>query len=102
MRALKLLVIGMGVLIVVATTALVAVIVNRAGKLAESSVRSEVPLAIPAGFHLVSTDVAGNRLVIRLEGRAAEATADETRLLIVDLDRPDRARIVRLVSEGAR
>ncbi|HTI85634.1 MAG TPA: hypothetical protein VL966_03445 [Alphaproteobacteria bacterium] len=108
MRALKLLVIGMGIAIVVATAVLVAIIVERAGKLGErgpreaSTVRptstvSDAPIAVPPGFHVAATEISGDRVLVRLEGREPGAASDEIRLLIVDVDPSKPQRTVRLL-----
>lgn len=106
MRALKLLVIGMAVVIVIATAALIAIIVQRAGERAASGpVVADRPIMVPDGFRVTSTDLSGDRLLIRLEGREPGASADEIRLMTVELDRGGAARTVRLMlprAEGAR
>jgi hypothetical protein len=110
MRTLKLLVIGMGIVIVVATAALVTIIVQRAGKLASGSASSPAvsrstgeapPIAVPEGFRVVGTELAGDRLLVRLEGRAPGAANDEVRLMTVDLERGTVERTIRLVLPGA-
>jgi len=57
-RALKVLVIVMGVLIVVGTVALVWVVVQRIGRVAESPVPREVSLQLPQGSRIAG--IAGN------------------------------------------
>jgi hypothetical protein len=103
MRALKLLVIGMGLAIVVATAVLVAVIVDRAGKLGERASARDASITIPPGFHVAATEISGDRMLVRLEGREPGAATDEIRLLVVDFDSSARQRTVRLMlPEGAR
>lgn len=98
MRALKLLVFGMAIVIVVATAALVTIIVQRAGKLSDAgTAATDRPIEVPAGFRVTATELSGDRLLVRLEGRAPGAASDEIRLLTVDLDRGNAQRIVRLV-----
>jgi hypothetical protein len=89
MRTLKLLVVGMGVIIVIATAALVTVIVQRAGKLAPAQAE-EKPIVVPDGFHIVGSELSGDRLLVRLEGQG------ETRFVIVDLAHGDAQHTVRL------
>lgn len=98
MRTLKLLVIGMGILIVGATAALVIVIVHRAGQLSAGPPSAAAqPIAVPAGFRVVATELSGDRLVVRLEGHEPGMSGDEVRLLILDLDRNNAPRTVRLM-----
>jgi hypothetical protein len=105
MRTLKLLVIGLGIVIVVATAALVTIIVQRAGKLASGQAVSRTaeapPIAVPEGFRVVGTELAGARLLVRLEGRAPGAANDEVRLMTVDLERGTVERTIRLVLPAA-
>jgi hypothetical protein len=105
MRTLKLLVIGMGIVIVVATAALVTIIVQRAGKLASGPAASRTaeapPIAVPEGFRVVATEIAGDRLLVRLDGRAPGAANDEVRLMTVDPDRGTVERTIRLVLPSA-
>jgi hypothetical protein len=93
MQSLKLLVIGMGVFILIATAALVTVIVQRAGKLAPVQAQ-ETPISVPDGFHIVSSEISGDRLLVRLDGQ------DETRLIVVDLAHGDAQHTVRLTLPG--
>ena len=98
MRTLKLLVIGMGILIVGATVALVVVIVHRAGQLSTNTPQStNPPIAVPAGFRIAATELSGDRLLVRLEGHEAGAANDEVRLLILDLEHNNSPRTVRLM-----
>ena len=96
MRTLKLLVIGMGILIVVATAALVTVIVQRAGRLGGSAQVQNRPIPVPEGFHVVSTEISGDRLLVRLDGHQSESGSDEIRLIVVDLSHNDAQHIIRL------
>lgn len=98
MRTLKLLVIGMGILIVGATAALVTVIVHRAGQLGANAPQSaNQPIAVPAGFRVAATELSGDHLLVRLEGREPGTTGDEVRLLVLDLDRNSAPHTVRLM-----
>lgn len=98
MRTLKLLVIGMGLVIVVATTALVIVIVQRAGHLGvPEPIAADRPIAVPSGFRVTATELSGDRLLVRLEGREPGASGDEIRLLTVALDRGNAQRTIRLM-----
>jgi hypothetical protein len=80
MRFLKVLTVGMGVLIVVATTVLVVVIAQRIGgartTLAPASVA--VLLDEPAGTRIAAIASAGDRLAVQLEGGGAD------RVVLVD------------------
>ena len=101
MRTLKLLVIGMGILIVGATVALVTVIVHRAGQLGANAPQTvNQPIAVPPGFRVAATELSGDRLLVRLEGREPGASGDEVRLMVLDLDHNTAARTVRLVLPG--
>lgn len=97
MRALKLLVIGMAVVIVVATAALVTIIVQRTGTLRAPAAAPDRPIAVPLGFRVTATELSGDRLLVRLEGREPGSATDEIRLLTIDLDRGNAPRIVRLI-----
>jgi hypothetical protein len=97
MRTLKLLVIGMGVIIVIATAALVTTIVQRAGRLGGTVQAQDKPIAVPEGFHIVSTEISGDRLLVRLDGAEPGAGA-ETRIIVVDLAHGDAQHIVRLMA----
>jgi hypothetical protein len=80
MRFLKVLTVGMGVLIVVATTVLVVVIAQRIGgtrtTLAPASV--DVLLDEPAGTRIAAIASAGDRLAVQLQGGGAD------RVVLVD------------------
>ena len=87
MRALKALVIVMGLLIVVGVVAVAATIAYRLGRLAEAPAVAgpggfaAVELAIPEGCRAVEAAPAGERLVLRLgDGRQCN------RILIVDMN----------------
>lgn len=96
MRTLKLLVIGMGILIVVATAGLVTVIIQRAGRIGGGVQAQDRPIQVPDGFHVVSTEISGDRLLIRLDGREPGFGSDEIRMIVVDLSHNDAQHVVRL------
>ncbi len=82
MRAFKALVIGMGVLIVAGTVALVAVVVQRAGGLGGGSARLELPLNQPEGARIAGVVAAeGNTLGVWV------ARPDGDRVVLVDTRR---------------
>jgi hypothetical protein len=70
-RALKILVIAMGVLIVVGVITLVALLVARAGKgpapVGGGEVFADTTLALPAGSRVVSVQTAADRLVVEID-----------------------------------
>jgi hypothetical protein len=69
MRFLKVLVIGMGVLIVVATTVLIVLIVHRLGGAAPAKTASaSVLLDQPLGTRIVGIAAADDRLALHLQG----------------------------------
>ncbi len=70
MRFLKVLVIVMGILIVVATTALIVLIVHRLGGAPApvSATALSAQLDEPAGTRIVTIVPAGDRLAIQLQG----------------------------------
>ena len=78
MRFLKAVTIGMGVLIVVATTVLVVVIARRLGGPGPLPVTTSVVLDEPAGTRMVGIATAGDRLAIQLQGGGLD------RVLLVD------------------
>lgn len=103
MRTLKLLVIGMGVVIVVATAVLITVIVQRAGKLGSAQPATaqsatvpseEKTISVPEGFHVAGSEISGDRLLVRLEGQG------EIRLVVIDLAHGDAQHTVRLTLPG--
>jgi len=67
-RALKVLVIVMGVLIVVGTVALVWVVVQRIGRVAESPVPREVALQLPQGSRIAGIAGSDQELAIWVTG----------------------------------
>ena len=78
MRALKILVVGMGVLIVLGTLALVAVVVQRMAGAGEGAVFTERSLGQPAGTRILGVAVAEGRLAVLV------ARPDGERVLLVD------------------
>lgn len=68
MRALKVLVVGMGVLIVAGTVTLVALLVQRAGGGRGSEVAARASLDLPAGTQIVSVAGAGERFAVHVRG----------------------------------
>lgn len=69
MRFLKILTIGMGVLIVVATTVLVVLIAHRLGGASHSvSATVAVELNEPAGTRIAGIAAVGDRLAVQLQG----------------------------------
>lgn len=100
MRALKLLVVAMGVLILTATAVLVTIVINRAGQLGGST-QADRTVSVPQGFHITATDLSGDRLLVRLEGHAPGEAGDEVRLMVFDLAHGASVRMVRLVPSGA-
>jgi hypothetical protein len=68
MRALKILVIVMGVPLVGGSVALVAAIVGRLGRAPAAPPAAEAPLhaSLPAGSHIVSTELNGDRVLVRV------------------------------------
>jgi len=83
MRALKILVIVMGVLLVAGTTALVIVVVARVNRPAAPpapAVTGSRTIELPPGARVIATEASGDRLVVRL---ALSEGGEE--LLIFDL-----------------
>jgi hypothetical protein len=78
MRFLKVLTIGMGVLIVVATTVLVVVIARRIGTVGTPPASVAVLLDEPAGTRIAGIAAAGDRLAVQLQGGGAD------RVVLVD------------------
>jgi hypothetical protein len=67
MRALKGLVVALGLAIIVATSVLVTLIAMRAGTLAEGDAAAPpVPLALPAGARVLESRLGDGRLLLRL------------------------------------
>jgi len=81
MRALKILVVVMGILIVVGLAVVVITIVNRTSRVAVEVPLQTAPatLAIPAGSRIAETALDGDRLLVRLQ--MPDGTA---RILVVD------------------
>jgi hypothetical protein len=84
MRALKILVVAMGVLLVAGTVALVMAVVERVNHRptsASSTPARAATIELPPGAHVIATQATGDRLVVRigLSGGSEE-------LLIFDLN----------------
>ena len=88
MRALKVAVVMMGVLLVGGTVTLAVLIAKRLGSVgtrpvetssSEGSSQGPVVLDEPAGTHIVGETVAGDRLVLQLQGGGAD------RVVVIDL-----------------
>jgi hypothetical protein len=79
MRALKFLVVTMGVLIVAGTVALVVLLVQRAGGGRGAAPMPAVTLNLPAGARMVSVAGAGDRFAVLVEG-----PGNATRLVFLD------------------
>lgn len=96
MNALKTLVIGLGVVIVVATAVLIYVIVERmtgGGGFARSRGAASVPhLALPEGAVIAEAKLAENRLLV-----ATRLANGEERLYVLDLD---LGRVIATVGTG--
>jgi hypothetical protein len=78
MRFLKVLTIGMGVLIVVATTVLVVLIAGRIGGAGTAPASFAVLLDEPVGTRIAGIASAGDRLALQLQGGGPD------RVLLVD------------------
>ena len=78
MRALKVLTVVMGVMILAGTAVLVAVIIHRAGGGTAGSATFAVVLDEPAGTRIAAIAAAGDRLAVRLQGGGAD------RVVLVD------------------
>ena len=72
MRALKVLVVGMGVLIVAGTVTLVVLLVQRAGGGRAGEVAARASLDLPPGTQIVSVAGAGERFAVHVRGPAGE------------------------------
>ncbi len=93
MRALKILVVGLGIAVVIAFLTLVAVIINRGGRGGEPVARDDaarpplraswgrVVLDHAPGGKLVSVTASGNLIVLHVQG---EAQPRQDRLVVVD------------------
>lgn len=69
MRALKILVVAMGVLLVAGTAALVMAVVERVNHRPTSTsatVPSAATIELPPGAHVIATQATGERLVVRV------------------------------------
>jgi len=92
MRALKALVIGMGILILIGLAAVVVAVIQRAGDDGDddpSTVRSGAPaergfgdvrVRLPPGAQVIGTSADGGRLIVHLRLAGGEA-----RILVIDL-----------------
>lgn len=78
MRALKFLVVAMGVMIVAGTVTLVALIVQRAGG-AVTGALPPATLDLPAGARILSVSGAGDRFAVLVEG-----PAEDRRILLLE------------------
>jgi hypothetical protein len=84
-RALKILTVVMGLMIVVGTTVLVVVIVRRVGGDAGMSAPISATLDEPEGTRIVGIAAASDRLAVQLQGGGAD------RIVLID---PRTARVV--------
>jgi hypothetical protein len=78
MRVLKILTVVMGVMILVGTAALVAVIIRRAGSGSAPSAPVALVLDEPAGTQIAGIAAAGDRLALLLQGGVGD------RVVLVD------------------
>ena len=78
MRALKFLVIAMGVLIVIGVGVIAVTIADRSAQ-SVSGAAAEVSIAIPPGSRIVETTLDGDRMALRLE-----LSDGKTRVLVLD------------------
>jgi len=97
MRALKTLVIGMAVLIVVGLTVVVITAIKRTGDggapvAAKGAAFGDVQVAIPAGARVETTTVDGGRLVVTLV-----QSDGSRRTMVVDLATGKRLGMIRFV-----
>ena len=102
LRALKILVVAMGVAIVAGVAVVVVTVYNRAvekARAAEAAAAApgEVSVPIPAGHRAVSVSADGGRLYVHLEPEAAGAPAS-----ILVLDAASGAEIGRFLLPNAR
>ena len=101
MRALQVLVVVMGVLIVAGVAVIIVTIANRASKQAEAPKGNpafgEVQLGLPAGARVVWATVDAGRLVVHVQG-----AGDAARFEVVDLTTGNRLGTVRVGTEPAR
>ena len=92
MRALKALVIGMGILIVIGVVVLVYAIVDRASKTgARETMAAQSKIDLPAGAEIVETSIGDGRIVVRLS-----LSDGNQRLLLIDADTGDRIGAINL------
>lgn len=104
MRALKVMVYVMGVLLVLGTAALVVAVVakvnHRLPSLSSTTATTSVPrmsdIALPAGARIVATEISGDRLIVR----AALANGGEE-FFIFDLASGARTATIRLQPKPA-
>ncbi len=78
MRLLKAITIGMGLLIVVATTVLVVVIAQRLGRPEPVPIETALVLNEPSGTRIVGVAAAGDRLAALLQGGGTD------RIVLID------------------
>lgn len=79
-QALKVLVIGMGVLILVGVSIMVVTVINRVQeRVTTTAAPARIAVTIPEGARLMAAVPDGERLVLHLE------TADGPQVLVVDL-----------------
>ncbi|MCG8594772.1 MAG: hypothetical protein MI785_10450 [Kiloniellales bacterium] len=82
MQALKTLVIGMGVLIVIGFVLLVVGLANKFAQGGKAGF-GDVEVAVPDGCTVAETLAEGDRLLLRLEGPAARGCAQ---VMVIDLE----------------
>ena len=92
MRALKFLVVGMGVLIVAGTVTLVVLLVQRAGGGREAASLPAVSLNLPAGSRILGIAGAGDHLAVHVQ------RPDGERILLLE---PRTGRVLGEVAPGA-
>ncbi len=90
-RALKVLVVVMGVLIVVGTVALVWVVVQRMGNVAAATARFEVGLDLPEGTRIAGVAATEGAIAVWVTGPQGD------RVLLVD---PRRGRVAGEIRPG--
>ncbi len=78
MRALKILVVVMGVMIVVGVIVLVATLVQRAGG-TSVALAPDAKFSEPAGTHIAGTSLSGDRVALQLQGGGPD------RVVVIDL-----------------
>ena len=82
MKALKALVIGMGVLIVIGFVLLVVGLANKFSQAGKAGF-GEAEVVVPDGCSVAETLAEGDRLLLRLEGPAARGCAQ---VVVIDLE----------------